>query len=72
MVVEQIENLSMYGSVSAEIANPPEDREMYFIQIAKLPVLQYCVKIMVQILYVSVTILMVSFEHFWHYLFKFN
>lgn len=50
-VVDQIESLSLYGSVSTEIANPPEDREMYYIQIAKLPVLQYCVKIMVQILY---------------------
>ncbi|XP_022166241.1 integrator complex subunit 10-like [Myzus persicae] len=50
-VIDQIESLSLYGTVSTEIANPPEVREMYYIQIAKLPVLQYCVKIMVQILY---------------------
>lgn len=55
-VVEQINSLSLYGKVSTEIANPPEEREMYYIQIAKLPVLQYCVKIMVQILYVSTLI----------------
>lgn len=44
----------MYGQISMEIANPPKEREMYYIQIAKLPVLQYCVKILVQILYVSI------------------
>lgn len=38
-----------------EIANPADEREMYYIEIAKLPVLQYCVKIMIQILYVSFT-----------------
>ncbi|XP_050421882.1 integrator complex subunit 10 [Adelges cooleyi] len=50
-VVKLLENLSLYGDVSSEIANPPEEREMYYIKIAKLPVLQYCTKIMVQILY---------------------
>lgn len=53
-VIDQIESLSLLGKVSMEIANPPDEREMYYIQIAKFPVLQYCVKIMVQILYVSI------------------
>jgi len=58
-VVEQIESLNLYGKVSIEIANPSEEREMYYIQIAKLPVLQYCTKIMVQIFYVSIKLFLI-------------
>ncbi|VVC32526.1 Integrator complex subunit 10 [Cinara cedri] len=50
-VVHQTKSFILNGKLSMEIANPPEEREMYYIQIAKLPVLQYCVKIMIQILY---------------------
>lgn len=53
-VIDQIKNFNLNGKLSTEIANPPEEREMYYIKIAKIPILQYCVKIMIQILYVSV------------------
>ncbi|XP_050540764.1 integrator complex subunit 10 [Daktulosphaira vitifoliae] len=50
-VVEELEELNLHGIVSSEVTNPPPEREMYYIQIAKLPILQYCTKILIQILF---------------------